>query len=97
MRRPIRCLSLTPTTPSSLNADNEIVAAGNPVANPKVMDIYRKIISPEPTHINLLCRRPVATLGLISPADTVVRRFQLPQHYRFHSDHPGPHPFVWMR
>lgn len=60
-----------------LNADNEIVAVGNPVANPKVMDIYRKIISPEPTHINLLCRRPVATLGFISPADTVVRRFQL--------------------
>lgn len=47
-----------------LNADNEIVAVGNPTVNPKIMDIYRKIItadSDDNSFVNLLCRRPVAT------------------------------------
>lgn len=63
-----------------LNADNEIVAVGNPSSNPKVKDIYRQVITSDIDNnpiVSLLCRRPVATLGLIESGDTIVRRFQL--------------------
>lgn len=61
-----------------LDADNRIVAVGNPALNPKIREVYSRIINGEdkidaPT----LCLEPVAALGANEAGDTIVKRFAL--------------------
>ena len=62
-----------------LDADNRVVALGNPVLNPKVKDLYARIISGDASTItqNHMCRRPVHPLGMVEPGDTVFTTFSL--------------------
>ncbi|MDE6265608.1 MAG: redoxin family protein, partial [Paramuribaculum sp.] len=61
-----------------LDADNRIVAVGNPALNPKIREVYSRIINgEEKIDAPNLCPEPVATLGAIGAGDTIVKRFAL--------------------
>ncbi|MDE6588323.1 MAG: DUF1573 domain-containing protein [Paramuribaculum sp.] len=62
-----------------LDLNNRIVAVGNPVVNPKVREVYRRIISGD----NAVEERPslsdrhAEALGTVNAGDTITRRFDL--------------------
>ncbi|MDE6264473.1 MAG: DUF1573 domain-containing protein, partial [Paramuribaculum sp.] len=61
-----------------LDADDRIVAVGNPALNPKIRDIYFRIINgEEKIDAPNLCPEPVTALGVIGAGDTIVKRFAL--------------------
>lgn len=62
-----------------LNADNEVLAIGNPVNNPKIKDLYRDILLEESdTHIERFGALKSQSLGVLSPGDTAKVSFSLP-------------------
>jgi hypothetical protein len=67
-----------------LDADNKVVAIGNPIANPKIKELYKKIILKDleldGLNKNELCTNAVRNLGLISNTDTVSLSFDLYNH-----------------
>lgn len=59
-----------------LDADNKVVAVGNPVMNPKVREVYDRIIKGEDTcEKSNFCLVPVEAIGALNPCDTIVKRF----------------------
>ena len=61
-----------------LDRDNRVIAVGNPVENPKIMDIYRQVLIENGTERTFeLCARPVVALGVVNPGDTVSKQFTL--------------------
>jgi hypothetical protein len=64
-----------------LDADNKVIAIGNPVASPKIKELYKKIILKDleidSLNRNELCTNAVRNLGLISSTDTVSLSFDL--------------------
>lgn len=62
-----------------LNADNEVLAIGNPVNNPKIKDLYRNILLEESdTHIERFGALKSQSLGVLSAGDTAKVSFPLP-------------------
>ena len=64
-----------------LDADGRVAAIGNPALNPKIRDLYRRIISGSdeapPKTDKPLCQNPVAAVGAVGAGDTVTKRFAL--------------------
>ena len=61
-----------------LDLNNNVVCVGNPIFNPKVRELYRRIITGDKTTESPhLCLQPVVALGAIEAGDTIVRRFTL--------------------
>ena len=61
-----------------LDLNNQVVAVGNPAVNPKVREVYRRIITGDNTTDSPhLCEQPVEALGIIHAGDTIVTRFTL--------------------
>lgn len=69
-----------------LDRDNRVIAIGNPATNPKVYDLYRRIISGEESFNSHaddsplaleLCIRPSVGIGVVHPEDTVSHTFEL--------------------
>jgi len=65
-----------------LDADNKILAVGNPADNPKIKDLYRDIIIGGTDSDDIDCRlnmcsKPIKAFGLIEPGDSVSHRFLL--------------------
>lgn len=68
----------TPYTTFLLDGDNKIVLVGNPVLNPKLRDLYKKVIiegsaKSEP----ILCERPVSALGVVDAGARIEHSFEL--------------------
>lgn len=64
-----------------LDSDNTVVAIGNPVSNPKIRELYMKIIAdgdtlPAEADCGLV-QYPVRSLGVVARADTVRQRFKV--------------------
>lgn len=61
-----------------LNLNNQVVAVGNPALNPKIREVYRRIITDDTAKDSPhLCEQPVEALGVIHAGDTITRRFTL--------------------
>lgn len=66
-----------------LNGGNEVIALGNPSTNPKIKDLYRRIIYDESEtasdndELPVLCDNPVRSLGVVNKGDTIQRMFRL--------------------
>ena len=64
-----------------LDADGRVAAIGNPAINPKIRELYRRIISGSdeapPKTDKPLCQNPVAAVGAVGAGDTVTKRFAL--------------------
>jgi len=61
-----------------LDSENRIVAVGNPALNPKIRNVYSRIINGEENgNIPHLCERPADAFGIIGKGDTIVRHFSL--------------------
>lgn len=69
-----------------LDHNNRVLAIGNPTLNPRIRDLYLKIIAKESTisfddyisyHKMLLCDRLVRSIGIVHPGDTVRRYFRI--------------------
>ena len=64
-----------------LDADGRVAAIGNPALNPKIRDLYRRIISGSdeapPKTDKPLCQNPVVAVGAVGAGDTVTKRFAL--------------------
>lgn len=61
-----------------LDHENRIVAVGNPAANPKVREVYRKAIFGDAgTPGKGMCAEPTVALGAIAPGDSIRKRFAL--------------------
>lgn len=69
-----------------LDADNKIVALGNPTTNPKIRKLYKRIVAGESRHDSEvksdivkigLCPRPSLSLGLLTVGDTVCATIEL--------------------
>ncbi len=66
-----------------LNSENEVLALGNPVTNPKIKDLYKRIIFDESEkasdmeELSVLCDNPVRALGVVNKGDTIRRMFRL--------------------
>ncbi len=59
-----------------LDTDNKVVAVGNPVINPKVREVYDRIIKGEDAcEKSNFCLVPVEAIGALNPGDTIVKRF----------------------
>ncbi len=69
-----------------LNADNEVLAIGNPVNNPKIKDLYRNIIL-EKSDIERFGALKSKSLGILSPGDIATVSFSL-------SDANSPKPHI---
>jgi hypothetical protein len=67
-----------------LDADNKVIAIGNPIASPKIKELYKKIILKDleldSLNRNVLCTNAVRNLGLINNTDTVSLSFDLYNH-----------------
>ena len=62
-----------------LDADNKVVAIGNPVLNPKIKDLYLQYITEgdELPYTNDMCKEPVQPVGVINKGDTVQKLFYI--------------------
>ena len=61
-----------------VDSDCKILAVGNPAVNPKVRELYRRIISDgEQPQMEALCANPTVNFGLANPGDTIIRQFEL--------------------
>lgn len=64
-----------------LDSDGRVTAIGNPALNPKIRELYRRIISGSdeapPKTDKPLCQNPVAAVGAVGAGDTVTKRFAL--------------------
>lgn len=58
-----------------LDSNNEIVLVGNPAINPKIMDLYRKVILGEAEH-NAFAGATIA-VGAVHACDTIVKQFEV--------------------
>lgn len=62
-----------------LDSSNRIIAVGNPAINPKVRDLYKKLILEEeglPKEEGL-CSAPIYNFGVAHAGDTIIRQFEL--------------------
>ncbi len=63
-----------------LDSDSHVIAAGNPALNPKIRDIYHRMMRGDktrPTNKTRLCSEPHIAMGAVAAGDTVIKRFQL--------------------
>ena len=62
-----------------LDADNKVIAIGNPVLNPKIKDLYLQYITEgdELPYTNDMCKEPVQPVGVINNGDTVQKLFYI--------------------
>lgn len=62
-----------------LDAENKVVAIGNPVLNPKIKDIFLQHITEgyELPYSNEMCKESVQPVGVIHPGDTVQKLFYI--------------------
>lgn len=64
-----------------LDPNGTVLAAGNPATNPKIRALYKRLISGDTDAPQLtaprLCPEPNASVGIISPGDTVTQHFTL--------------------
>ncbi|MDE7237559.1 MAG: DUF1573 domain-containing protein [Paramuribaculum sp.] len=61
-----------------LDLNDKVIAVGNPAVNPKIREVYRRIITGDnATDSPHLCEQPVEALGVIHAGDTITRRFTL--------------------
>ncbi len=65
-----------------LDADNKVIALGNPVYNPKVKELYGQLIFDSQDHkfpdeTSSLCKNAVRSLGVVNRGDTITRLFRL--------------------
>lgn len=62
-----------------LDADNRVIAIGNPAYNPKIKDLFIRHITDgrEAATDGGLCDKPVRALGVIRPGDAVTKSFYL--------------------
>lgn len=58
-----------------LDSNNEIVLVGNPAINPKIMDLYRKVILGEAEH-NAFAGATIS-VGAVHACDTIVKQFEV--------------------
>ncbi len=66
-----------------LDADNKVIALGNPVYNPKIRELYARLIFDSTDGEKTLgdveeqiCRKPVRSIGVVSKGDTINKRFR---------------------
>ena len=64
-----------------LDADDRVLAIGNPVTNPKIRDLYVNILRGNgdltSTEEKGLCDRPAYNFGIVNPGDSVCHTFSL--------------------
>ena len=65
-----------------LDADNKVIALGNPVYNPKIRELYAQLIFDSQDHkfpdeTSSLCKNAVRSLGVVNRGDTITRLFRL--------------------
>ncbi|MDE6240555.1 MAG: DUF1573 domain-containing protein [Muribaculaceae bacterium] len=62
-----------------LDAENKVVAIGNPVLNPKIKDLYLQYITEgdELPYTNDMCKEPVQPVGVINKGDIVQKLFYI--------------------
>lgn len=66
-----------------LDSQNEVVAIGNPVYNPKIKDLYEHILSEEVDYSSQIneyggiCDNAVRALGVVNKGDTIRKIFRL--------------------
>lgn len=62
-----------------LDSGNRIIAVGNPTINPKVRDLYKRLILEEEglSKEERLCSTPVFNFGMAHAGDTIIRQFEL--------------------
>lgn len=61
-----------------LDSENMVIAIGNPVENPKILDLYRLAISSDNQILKEgLCVHPNIGVGAVNKGDTIHRRFSL--------------------
>ena len=62
-----------------LDAENKVIAIGNPVLNPKIKDIFLQYITEgdELPYTNDMCKEPVQPVGVINKGDTVQKLFYI--------------------
>lgn len=63
-----------------LNSDNEVVVIGNPTINPKIKELYKKVVIGNLGSVNenkKFCLYSDMSLGILSPLDSVSRSFSL--------------------
>lgn len=65
-----------------LDYDNKIVAVGNPATNPKIRELYRRLImeGTDPIPSLKICDNPSIAIGVVQPGDTIDRKFVLANH-----------------
>lgn len=66
-----------------LDADNKVIALGNPVYNPKIRELYARLIFDSTDDEKILedveeqiCKNPVRGIGVVSKGDTINKRFR---------------------
>ena len=66
-----------------LDADNKVIALGNPVQNPKIRELYARLIFDSTDDGKTLedeeeqiCRKPVRSIGVVGKGDTINKRFR---------------------
>ncbi len=66
-----------------LDADNKVIALGNPVQNPKIRELYARLIFDSTDDGKTLedeeeqiCRKPVSSIGVVGKGDTINKRFR---------------------
>ena len=66
-----------------LDADNKVIALGNPVYNPKIRELYARLIFDSTDDEKILedveeqiCKNPVRGIGVVSRGDTINKRFR---------------------
>lgn len=62
-----------------LDAENRVVAIGNPVLNPKIKELYKQYIMAdiEPGYDNVVNTRPAKPLGIVHSGETATRSFYI--------------------
>lgn len=63
-----------------LDADNNVIGIGNPVLNPKIKEIYLRMIDGQSSRNDmsekLLCVKSVKSLGVVTPSDTIRLKYE---------------------
>lgn len=63
-----------------LDADNKVLAIGNPVLNPKIKKLYKSIIQTDESDMIRLGRKESRALGLVQRNNTVSAVFTIPNY-----------------
>ena len=66
-----------------IDGDNKVVALGNPVYNPKIKELYARLIfdslndgKTQGDDEEQICKNPVRGIGVVSKGDTITKRFR---------------------